>query len=168
VPIGGALSGYGWFPLTGGGQAFDTGAIDRAADEVRAFLAAAEERYPIDRRKLVLAGFSQGGVIAYLVALSDPARFAGLAALSSWLPPQMVAALAPNDARRELPTLVQHGSDDEIINVARARQSVEALRELRVPVTYREYAMGHAIDAKSLTDLATWLDEKVLSPIARI
>ena len=62
---------------------------------------------------------------------------------------------------RGLPTLVQHGASDETIAVARARQSVESLRTLGVPVTYREYAMGHEITAASLTDLASWLDELV-------
>ena len=54
---------------------------------------------------------------------------------------------------------------DEIIAVARAQQSFEALRALRVPVAYREYEMGHEINAESLTDLAQWLDDKVRSPI---
>jgi phospholipase/carboxylesterase len=159
------MSGYGWFPLTGGGQVFDEPAISRAADALRAFLAAIEERYAIDRRKLVMAGFSQGGVMAYLIALSNPERFAGLVAMSSWLPPPLVAALPPSDARARLPTLVQHGDADEIIAVPRARQSVESLRALGVPLTYREYGMGHAISDASIRDLSTWLEEKVLSPI---
>jgi len=165
VPIGPDLRGYGWFPLSGGGQLFDADAITRAADEVRAFLDAATRRYAIDARKLVLAGFSQGGVLAYYLALEEPTRFAGLIALSSWLPPPMVGILTPHDGRRALPTLVQHGSADEVINVARGRQSVESLRALGVPLTYREYAMGHEISAESLAGLATWLIEKVLSPV---
>ena len=165
VPIGAGMSGFGWFPLTGTGQLFDADAIARGADQVREFLTRAEERYAIDRKKLVIAGFSQGGVLAYLVALTDPARFAGLVALSSWLPPPLASSLAPNDARRQLPTLVQHGSEDETINVARARQSVESLRELGVPLTYREYTMGHEISAASLGGLSKWLEEKVLSPV---
>jgi phospholipase/carboxylesterase len=167
VPIGN-MNGFGWFPLTGSGQLFDEPAITRAGDQIRAFITRAAERYAIDRRKLVLAGFSQGGVLAYLVALSDPERFAGLAALSSWLPPPLAAMLPANEARHRLPTLVQHGSEDEIIAVARARQSVETLRGLGVPLIYREYTMGHEISAASLADLATWLDEKVLSPIVRV
>lgn len=160
VPLESA-SGFGWFPLTGTGQLFDAAAIARAGERVREFLARAEERYAIDPLKLVLAGFSQGGVLAYLVALSNPERFAGLAALSSWLPPPLASALAENEARRRLPTLVQHGSQDEIIAVARARQSVESLRALDVPVLYREYPMGHEISAVSLADLSTWLVETV-------
>jgi phospholipase/carboxylesterase len=102
------------------------------------------------------------------VALATPRRFAGLVALSSWLPPQMLATMPEADGRDELPTLVQHGSGDEIIAVARARQSLEALRSLRVPATYREYEMGHEISPESLADLSQWLEDKIRSPIILI
>lgn len=165
VPLGveGAV-GYGWFPLSAVQPATE-GPIEEAAALVERFLDAALERYDVDKRKLVLMGFSQGGVLAYRVALSAPRRFAGLAALSSWLPPQLLASIPTADGRDELPTLVQHGTGDEIIAVARAQQSAESLRALRVPVIYREYEMGHEMNADSLLDLARWLEDKVRSPI---
>lgn len=157
VPLGGGASGYGWFPLAGVGQPATEDAIVRAAADVRSFIDSACERYAIDERKLVLLGFSQGGVLAYRLALDDPARFAGLAALSSWLPPAIARGFTAHGAHESLPTLVQHGTADEVIAVARARQSAESLRALRVPVTYREYAMGHEINAESFGDLSKWL-----------
>jgi phospholipase/carboxylesterase len=157
--------GFGWFPLTGGRQLAAEGSIDDAVAAVRSFLARACARYPIDARRLVVLGFSQGGVLAYRLALAEPHRFAGLAALSSWLPPSLLRTIAPDDGHRALSTLVQHGGGDEVIAVARARQSVEALRELGVPVTYREYAMGHEIGPESLADLSRWLEERLLSPV---
>jgi phospholipase/carboxylesterase len=165
VPLGveGAV-GYGWFPLSAVQPATE-GPIEDATALVERFLDAALERYPIDKRKLVLVGFSQGGVLAYRVALAAPRRFAGLAALSSWLPQQLLTSIPPADGRDELPTLIQHGTSDEIIAVARAQQSAEALRALRVPVIYREYEMGHEMNGDSLLDLARWLEEKVRSPI---
>lgn len=167
ISLGGA-NGFGWFPLAAVGQVVEEGSIDRAADALGAFLARAHERYAIDPRKLVLLGFSQGGVMAYRLALADPARFAGLAALSSWLPPAMVEKLPDADGRSQLMTLVQHGANDETIAVARARQSVETLRGFGVPLTYREYMMGHEINAESLADLSTWLAEKILSPVIQL
>ena len=165
VPLGGeGAVGYGWFPLSAVQPAID-GPIEEAAAMVERFLDAAITRYAIHPRKLVVLGFSQGGVLAYRLALAAPRRFAGLVALSSWLPPQMLAKLPAADGRQELPTLVQHGSGDEIIAVARAQQSMEALRSLHVPVTYREYEMGHEISAESLADLSQWLEDKVRSPI---
>jgi phospholipase/carboxylesterase len=162
VPLDGA-SGFGWFPITLGAPP-DPRQFDAAVDSLRAFLDTALQRYPVDPRKLVALGFSQGGVMAYELALSEPQRFAGLAALSSWLPAAR-AQQFPAAHRDDLPTLVQHGTHDELIDVARARESVEVLRSLAVPVTYREYEMGHEISPKSLGDLVAWLQEKVLSPI---
>ena len=168
VPLGvdGAV-GYGWFPLSAVQPAL-AGPIEEAAVLVERFLDVALARYSVDPRKLVLLGFSQGGVLAYRLALTSPRRFAGLAALSSWLPPPLLSALPAADGRDELPTLVQHGTADEIIAVGRARRSIEALRSLHVPATYREYEMGHEINAESLGDLSRWLEEKVRSPIIRI
>jgi phospholipase/carboxylesterase len=123
------------------------------------------ERYPVNRRKLVMLGFSQGGVMAYRMALADPARYAGLVALSTWFSPELKDAIADREALERLPTMVQHGRADDMIEIARARSSVEILRELRVPLVYREYDCGHEITADGLQDLSEFLDSKVLSPI---
>ena len=165
VPLGGTGAvGFGWFPLSAVQPAIE-GPLEEAAARLEGFLAAALARYAVDRRKLAILGFSQGGVLASRLALAAPRRFAGLAALSSWLPPQLVAALPDVAGRDELPTLVQHGVADEIIAVARAQQSLETLRALHVPAVYREYDMGHEICAASLADLSQWLEDKVRSPI---
>jgi phospholipase/carboxylesterase len=120
------------------------------------------KRYPIDPKNLALLGFSQGGVMAYSLALATPVRFAALAALSTWLPQELLSRLnASDDALQSLPTLVQHGTQDPMIEVARARSSVEMLRQLRLPLTFREYEMGHEIRPRSLSDLSAWLEENV-------
>jgi phospholipase/carboxylesterase len=167
VPLDGGASGFGWFPLSGT-QPTGAAAISDAAASVLRFVDAASTRYAVDPRKLVVLGFSQGGVLAYLIALRNPQRFAALAALSSWLPPPLVADVQRSEDLQRLTTLVQHGSGDEVIAVERARRSVETLRELRVPLTYREYEMAHEITAASIADLSTWLEEKVLSPILTV
>jgi len=112
----------------------------------------------------VVLGFSQGGVIAYALALAEPARFAGLVALSSWFPRSLLDQL-PAVPRDGFPVLVHHGSRDDLIPVERAHESVENLRGLRVALTYREFDMGHEINAASLAALSQWLEEKILSPI---
>lgn len=162
VPLG-PMSGYGWFPLTLDAPP-DPAAFTAGVEDVKRFLEAALRRYPIDPNKLVMLGFSQGGVIGYALALAQPERFAALVALSSWLPPAVAQQLPPRSTQR-LPTLVHHGTRDELIDVGRGRESVEFLRQLQVPVTYREFEMGHEVSAESLQHLSAWLEEKVLSPI---
>jgi phospholipase/carboxylesterase len=164
TPIGPNAVGYAWYPMSMGGPP-DVEAILGSQKQLQQFLDECLNRYPIDPRKLVLLGFSQGGVMGYSLALVDPRRFAALAVLSSWLPEELLPRLSVPDSVQSLPTLVQHGSEDPMIQVGRARDSVERLRQLRVPLTYREYDMGHEISPRSLTDLSAWLEEKVLSPI---
>lgn len=164
VPISESMIGYGWFPITGAGP-INVSAVVEAREQLKTFLVDALERYPIDQKKLAIVGFSQGGVMAYSLGLGEPERYAGLAALSSWLPKDLLSVFPDVPATEQLPVLIQHGSQDEMVDVGRARQSVETLQNVNVPLTYREYEMGHQINAESLGDLSNWLQEKVLSPI---
>jgi phospholipase/carboxylesterase len=161
TPIGPGMTGYAWYPMSMGGPP-DVDTMLASREKLEAFLDQCLERYPIDRKKLALLGFSQGGVMAYSLTLTNPQRFAALAALSTWLPKELASRLDINDGVSALPALVQHGINDPTIEVARARDSAERLRDLKVPLTYREYEMGHEITPKSLGDLSAWLEEKVL------
>jgi phospholipase/carboxylesterase len=164
TPIGPDAVGYAWFPMSMGGPP-DVAAILSSQKLLLAFLDQCLARYSIDAKKLVVLGFSQGGLMAHSLALAHPERFAALAALSSWLPEELVQQLPIGEGVRSLPALVHHGTQDPMIEVDRARDSVERLRGLKMPLTYREYDMGHEIRPRSLTDLSAWLEEKVLSPI---
>ena len=164
TPIGPEAVGYAWYPMSHGGVP-DVEAMLSQQKKLQAFLDECLKSYPIDPKKLVVLGFSQGGVMAYSLALANPERFAALAVLSSWLPKELLPRLNVTDAVQSLPTLVQHGTQDPMIEVARARSSVETLRQLRVPLTFREYPMGHEIGARSLAELSTWLEEKVIKPV---
>lgn len=161
TPIAPDTMGYAWYPMSLGGPA-DVAAILSSHKLLKYFLDECLRHYPIDPKKLVVLGFSQGGVMAYSLALANPERFAALAVLSTWLPNEMVAQFEIGSAVQSLPTLVQHGTQDHMIEVGRARDSVEKLRELRVPLTYREYEMGHEIRPRSLLELSTWLEETVM------
>lgn len=158
-PVGGSMMGYGWFPLVPG-QPPDVDAFRRAAAALNGFVDMALERYPIDPRKVVVAGFSQGGMMAYELALRNPSRFAGLAALSSWFPQPLVEDLPKLPEQEEFPVLVIHGTQDTMIDVERAREARESLRGFGVGITYREFDMAHEIRPDALRVILRWLEEK--------
>jgi len=147
---------YGWFPLTGAGEV-DLAAIVGARGVLEAFLEDALERYPIDPQRLVALGFSQGGVMAYDLALGRPERFAALVALSSWLPDAVLEGLPESDARDALPTLLIHGSQDPMISIENAQAARARLGELGIKAAWGEYEMGHEINPQALRDLLGWL-----------
>jgi phospholipase/carboxylesterase len=140
-------------------------AMGRAADRLMRFVDAALDRYPVDRRKLIVMGFSQGGVMAYNLAIRHPERFAALVALSTWFPEELVEYAGNRDALAQLPTLIQHGRADEMIDIAKACESVEHLRGFKLPLIYREYDCGHEITADGIRDLSSFLTEKVIQPV---
>lgn len=161
--VGPGMVGHGWFPIEAG-RLPDAAEFAKGADALRAFLDAAVAAYPVDRRKLVVLGFSQGGVMAYDLALRDPARFVGLVALSSWLPDPLARSAAGAPGLDALPTLVVHGTRDPMLPIERGRASRDALLALGVPTTYREYDMEHEIRPEALRAIVEWL-ERVLRPI---
>lgn len=164
VPLGGAGSGYGWFLLNPNQTLEFSSKIEdimSAISGLGQFVDQALERYPIDANRMVLLGFSQGGVMAYGLGLGNPGRFTGVVSLSSWLVPNLAKKVIKANEVRGLPILVQHGLHDPLIDVSKARESVDLLRAVQANVTYREYEMGHEITSESLADLTRWLDGTV-------
>jgi phospholipase/carboxylesterase len=95
-------------------------------------------------RRIVLAGFSQGGAIALYAGLRHPARLAGIVALSTYLiaGPSLAVEAAP--ANRDVPIFMAHGTQDPVVRFAWAEMSSRALIEGGWHVDWRTYPMAHA------------------------
>ena len=156
--------GYAWFPLSEGGE-IEMASLVGARGVIEAFLEDALERYPIDPERLVILGFSQGGVMAFDLALGRPERFQALVGLSTWLPDIVVDALPASDDRAGLTTLMLHGSQDPMIPIANAPAARDKLASLGIEVAWGEYEMGHEISQQALRDLLGWL---VQGPFAAV
>lgn len=154
----GAINGYGWYPMRLGTQP-DSGQVDAAVDRLNEFIDEACARYPVDRDRIVAAGFSQGGMMAYSLAVRWPERFAALVGIATAFPERLAGLAGDRAALGRMPAMVQHGRADQAIEIARARKSVEALRELGVNVTAREYDCGHEVAADGIRDLSRFLEE---------
>lgn len=156
IEAGPGQRAYGWFPLSGRGE-IEVSALVGARGALEGFLDDAMAVHPIDPERLVIMGFSQGGVMAYDLALGRPERFAALVALSSWLPDQIVDHLPPNEARAALPTLLIHGSKDPMVAIDNAQAARTKLSALGIEAAWGEYEMGHEINQNALRDLIGWL-----------
>ncbi|MEZ4502436.1 MAG: alpha/beta fold hydrolase [Dehalococcoidia bacterium] len=156
-PVEPGFYGFTWFERDANGQRASS-EPERTLGVLREFIDEAFERYPVDRERVVLLGFSQGGMLAYRIALSEPRRFKGLAALSTTLSEEMAAGLVLGEGASELPVLVQHGLDDPMITIDRARETRDRLEALGLDAEYHEYSMGHAIGQESALDLNRWLE----------
>lgn len=154
------MGGFGWFAL-GDGRDPDPAEVSTAVDSLWDFLEEASKVYPVDPSRTVLGGFSQGGFMAYQLALRAPARFAALLAMSTWLPEELADAMEPTPAHAALPTLVVHGTEDPAVPVERAQDARESLERLGMRPSLREYAMGHEVGPEALRDILAWLEAEI-------
>jgi len=147
---------HGWFPLSQAGE-IEPASLVGARGLLEGFLEDAMHRYPIDPARVVLLGFSQGGVMAYDLALGRPERFAALVALSTWLPDAVLSGLKDDEARSSLKTLLVHGTNDPMVAIDNAKEARTKLEELGIEAAWGEYEMGHEINQNALRDLIGWL-----------
>ena len=118
-------------------------------------VAQALERRGIDSRRIVVAGFSQGGAVAYQLALSDPRPLAGLLVLSAYFPTARTIRL--HDANRALPILVCHGSLDPVVPEELGHQAHQTLLAMGYAAGYKTYPIGHNVSPEEIADVSRWL-----------
>src|ERR671914_306834 len=117
-----------WYDIFefGGGPEDEAGI--RASQKLVDELIAAEKG-----RKIVLAGFSQGGAVVLQTALRHPERLAGVLALSTYLPLHASVEKERSKANHDVPIFMAHGKFDDITPLGRARKSKEVLETLGYP-----------------------------------
>ena len=153
LQIGPGVVGYAWASPPGGGS---VGVDDSSVEQLAAFLEDVTDRYSVEPGRVVLGGFSQGGMLTYRWGLPDPDLFAGLVVLSSKVPDQdsLVERLPAN---RTQPVFISHGTADSMISVEDARESREFLEAQGYTPEYREYDMGHEINQEVMEDMVPWI-----------
>jgi phospholipase/carboxylesterase len=121
----------------------DLAGVRKSQAHVEALIAREVQRGIVARR-IVLAGFSQGGAIALYAGLRHPARLAGIVALSTYLidGPSLATEAAP--ANRDVPIFMAHGTQDPVVRFAWAEMSRRALNDAGWRVEWHTYPMAHA------------------------
>ncbi len=108
--------------------------------------------------QVVLAGFSQGGVIALELGLCYSNPMAGIMALSTYVHDHERLVERISFASIDVPILMAHGLTDPMIPITRAITSREALLALNYRVEWHEYAMGHQVCPEEIADIGNWLN----------
>ncbi|MGP4952139.1 alpha/beta hydrolase, partial [Psychrobacter sp. T6-1] len=109
---------------------------------------------------IVIAGFSQGGAVAYHVALGHPERLAGLMTLSTYLATNDI--LDYSEANKDIPILIEHGTQDPVVPVILGQQAQQVLANKGYNVDYNTYPMAHQVCMPQIQNIGQWLN-KVLS-----
>ena len=120
----------------------------------------AEIKKGIGSDKIIVAGFSQGGAIALYSGLRYSSKLAGILALSSYLPlPKNLEKEASE--HKEIPIVMAHGKDDNIIPIEQGRSSYQTLIKNGYKVAWNEYTMQHTICSEEILMIKKWVENQL-------
>jgi phospholipase/carboxylesterase len=120
-----------------------------------------------DYARVSLVGFSQGAALSYSLAMLHPQRVALLAGLAGFLPEgtEELAAQRPLQGKK---VFITHGTKDQTVPVARARNARDILSTAGAEVAYCEEETGHKLSVACFRSLADFFNEnKTLLSSAR-
>lgn len=116
-------------------------------------------KYPIDKEKITLIGFSQGAILSYAIALSYPEKISNIVAMSGYLNTEMAKENFDQNDFSNLKIFASHGTVDQVIPVDWARKTSPFLEKLGIKFVYKEYPVGHGVAPQNFYDFRNWLEE---------
>ncbi|MEQ8859635.1 MAG: alpha/beta hydrolase [Pseudomonadales bacterium] len=158
VTINAGMQMRAWYDIDPGAPLSGTDDIRESAAAIEHLVQREVER-GVPTRQIVVAGFSQGGVIALHLGLRHPQRLAGIMALSTYVHDQEHLVDEVSLASVDVPIFMAHGQADPMIPIARAITSRETLLGLGYQVEWHEYAMGHQVCPEEIDDISRWLND---------
>ena len=141
--------------------------IAASRDRIVAFLDEAVAAYGADAERVYLLGFSQGAIMSLTLALTQPERLAGIAAIAGRIPPEVEAWIVVPERTAGLPLLLEHGRFDQVIPIAWAHRARPILERQGIALDYREYDAPHSITPRMLDDVTAWLTAQLDEPAGR-
>ena len=147
-----------WYDIIGidSRSAEDFAGIKASADAVAALIDAEHER-GVASDRIAVAGFSQGGAMALHIATRHAEKFAGVIALSCYLPLARELATARTPANLTTPFFMAHGTQDPVVPFALGDESRKLLQAAGYPVEWHTYPMPHALCEPQVADLRAFL-----------
>ena len=111
----------------------------------------------VDASKFDLVGFSQGGALANVIALLYPERIRRVAVLAGFMPGDTDELIASKVLDGN-PFFVAHGTQDKLITVAHARESIKLLEQAGARVTFCEAEVGHKVGLDCLVAMESFFE----------
>ncbi len=162
VTINGGYAMPSWYDILAmsPARAIDHQQLEASAQQVIALIEAQRDS-GIDPRRIFLAGFSQGGaVVLHTAFLRWQGPLGGVLALSTYAP-TFSAELPLEAAKQQVPVYCLHGSHDDVVIPSMGRAAHDWLNQRGVPVTWREYPMGHEVLPQEVRDIGIWLSAQL-------
>lgn len=150
----------GWYDIVDQDLSYD---VDYKGIEASAALLThliqAEMDAGMPSERILLAGFSQGGVIVLHAGLRFTAPLAGILALSTYCPTLTALESAQGAANQRTPIMLAHGRHDPLIPVTLGQMARDGLVDLNYDVQWYDYPIQHEVCLEEIQQIRGWMLE---------
>lgn len=159
ITINGGYVMPGWYDIKGAdiSDKEDLIGMSESQATVEALISQELDR-GVPSENIIIAGFSQGGAVAYYTGIRAKQKLAGILAMSTYMPFAGKAKAEQSGLNIDTPILAMHGIHDTVVPLSLGKQSVSALKALAYSVQWQEYEMEHNVIPEQLNDIGQWIN----------
>jgi phospholipase/carboxylesterase len=158
VTLNNGLRMRAWYDIAPGDitNRADIAGVRASQAQVEALIAREKAR-GIAAQRIVIGGFSQGGVIALHTGLRHSERLAGIVALSTSIVLGDLLEDEASPANRDVPIFMAHGTSDPMVRLEWGEAGRGALAAAGYRVEWHTYAMPHAVVWEEIEAVSAFL-----------
>lgn len=162
VTINGGMRMRAWYDIKS--MDFDKRAdltgVRESAEQVEQLIEA-EISNGVPPEKIILAGFSQGGVIALHLGPRFSKSLCGIMGLSTYMcQPELLAGEA-HPANQQTPVFMAHGEMDDVVPIAMGKAAYDTLTANQYNVSWQSYRMKHNLNMDEINAISQWLQARL-------
>jgi len=159
VTVNGGISMRSWYDILDMSMdhRVDIDGIYKSADLIE-LLILQEIGKGIPSANILLAGFSQGGVIALHAGLRHPYKLAGIIALSTYLPTIAQLKSERSAANHGIPIFMAHGIIDPIVAVESGKAVFDELKAMDYNIEWHDYVMEHNLCIEEIEHISGFMN----------
>lgn len=149
-----------WFQFSvtpTGGRVINEAEEAGSRQQIAQVLTAAAQQLNIPPERVVLGGFSQGGIMALSLLLTQPGLMKAAMVMHSRLLDQVLPLMAPADQLEGKQLWVSHGTVDQVLALAHAHAIRATVEALPIVLRYTEFHNAHEITRDELAQAMQWL-----------
>ncbi|WP_296055996.1 carboxylesterase [uncultured Amphritea sp.] len=134
----------------------DVAGLLRSVSQIEALIEREISR-GVPSARIILAGFSQGGAVAYHTALCCSKPLAGLLTLSTYVATAELIKQHRSDVNQSIPIAIHHGSEDDVVPMTLGVQACELLQQLGYQPEWHCWSVDHGLCLPEVEAIGLWL-----------
>jgi phospholipase/carboxylesterase len=151
---------WAWFEIsvTAAGRVINDAQEESSRQLVAGVLESAAAQLGVAPERVVVGGFSQGGIMSLSLLLSCPQRMRAAMVMHSRLLEKMLPLQVAASEFRGKSLWVSHGTSDNMIPLASAQDIRDKLSGLPLDLRYTEFPGAHEIRPAEFSQAMAWLN----------